>query len=552
MSVNVLEWSILNDALQRKANEIGLQKPRHAFPYFVCSKIFDIPDEEIDDLITDGPMDHGVDILYFEERSDSFVIHIMNLKYGETEKSSNRNFPGDELSKLKDFLHCLLTKNKSLQKNCHEKLYEKVKYIWSKFGPPDFEIRLYLCSNLRPLIQHERSGFDKYIENKNYIYLHEYTLEHLVQTWIRKQHQPINRLIQVVEYQRFARIDGSYRGLICTVKGSELVEAVRDPGNHERILRAAFNDNIRVFLGMKNTVNQNIFDTIVGDQRQDFWYLNNGVTIVCERFSYNDGIPSACVEIRDLQIVNGGQTTNALFEAQKINPDAVNNVFLLVKIFEADDERIKLKIAEATNTQTSIRGRDLRSNHPIQKRLEEGFLSHGYYYERKKDQHSDKSTNQKIDALRSGQLYMAFYLGEPDKAKTQSDQIFGEHFDKIFNNNITIEKLLSCVILGKILDQMKQDAKKAVRIGSHGSKKNEFIIEGTFHVLFVLGLICDRDSIKREDFPKIHDKIEEALNITREVSEPYRPVSFYKFFRSVRAKEALREAVTPMSPSLFS
>src|SRR5262249_12054816 len=149
----------------------------------------------------------------------------------------------------------------------------------------------------------------------------------------------------------------------------------------------------------------------------------------------------------DFQIVNGGQTANALFEVSKSHPDKISGVYLLVRVYETTDDLFKVSIALSTNTQTRISSRDLRSNDDIQKRLAVALEDLGYFYERKRDQHVDKPEEKRIDALRAGQTYLAYNREQPAQAKTQSDRIFDEWYSQIFNEKLTPVRLLTCVKL---------------------------------------------------------------------------------------------------------
>jgi hypothetical protein len=154
--------------------------------------------------------------------------------------------------------------------------------------------------------------------------------------------------------------------------------------------------------------------------------------------------------------------------------------------------------------------------------------------------------------VNGGQTYLAYYLSEPDKAKTQSDRIFGEFYDDIFNAAINEHKVLAAVLLGKLVDAHKDEVKGRLRSVTSKTDKDEFIIEGSLHVLFALSLICRRKGIDLEDFPRAQACIEEAVNLTRSASQDFRGTSFYKFFRSVRAKEIIEEAALGIEPDLFS
>jgi hypothetical protein len=75
-----------------------------------------------------------------------------------------------------------------------------------------------------------------------------------------------------------------------------------------RITAYMFDSNIRAFMGL-NRVNEDIRDTLTSTSNLDFWWLNNGITILAN---------SACVvaktiQIDEPQIVYGLQTSESIF-----------------------------------------------------------------------------------------------------------------------------------------------------------------------------------------------------------------------------------------------
>ena len=150
----------------------------------------------------------------------------------------------------------------------------------------------------------------------------------------------------------------------------------------------------------------------------EFWYLNNGITMTCDSFSYQPGVRAPVVALQNIQIVNGGQTSHALFEAYTEQPDRVKDVLILARIYETRAQDITSDIAEATNSQTPINTRDLHSNDDVQLKLDESFRDIGKYYERKAKQHQGKQRSKRIDAMSAGQAFLAYFLGCPEVKRT--------------------------------------------------------------------------------------------------------------------------------------
>ena len=95
-----------------------------------------------------------------------------------------------------------------------------------------------------------------------------------------------------------------------------------------------FYSNIRSYL--KSTdVNNSIVETF-RNKTTNFWYLNNGITIVCDNFK-QDKINEDIYHITTPQIVNGCQTANIIMnEYKKLDEEGKKNLqgSILVKIIK--------------------------------------------------------------------------------------------------------------------------------------------------------------------------------------------------------------------------
>lgn len=184
--------------------------------------------------------------------------------------------------------------------------------------------------------------------------------------------------IRMLEEQIFEKTDGNVRAVIGTARADEFISAFKDPRDSLQLDPSLFEENVRVYLGEQNEINKRIYDTAISNESGLFWYYNNGITIVCDSFSYQPGFRNPTIILKSPQVVNGGQTSHALFEASKVDFDALQRVRLLVKIIETKDKSLYAKVAEATNSQAPIRSRDLRSNDPVLIRLASSLEAHGW------------------------------------------------------------------------------------------------------------------------------------------------------------------------------
>ncbi len=164
--------------------------------------------------------------------------------------------------------------------------------------------------------------------------------------------------------------------------------------------------NVRSFLQVKGNVNKGIRDTL-RDEPDMFLAYNNGISVTAESVEIardENGKPSI-KRIRDMQIVNGGQTTASIFNAQNDKKSAdISKVYVQMKLSvihsnESMDEIIP-KISTYSNTQNKIQVADFSANDPFHRKIEElsritwtpaqnGLKPHNWFYERARGQYAD-------------------------------------------------------------------------------------------------------------------------------------------------------------------
>lgn len=162
--------------------------------------------------------------------------------------------------------------------------------------------------------------------------------------------------------------------------------------------------NVRCFLQARGNVNKGIRNTILNEPQMFFAY-NNGITATAQEVevSKND-FGLEIVRIKDLQIVNGGQTTASLFHTSKKEKVSLDGIFVQMKLSVIDSEQseaIVPKISEYANTQNRVNAADFFSNHPFHVRIEDfsrriwapvqlGALRETkWFYERARGQYAD-------------------------------------------------------------------------------------------------------------------------------------------------------------------
>jgi hypothetical protein len=192
--------------------------------------------------------------------------------------------------------------------------------------------------------------------------------------------------------------------------------------------------NPRCYVGLtRGGVNHAIQESMENTDLNEFSLLNNGITVICNDFSYSDrnaepGV--ATLLVTNPQIVNGGQTAFTLahlFENSDEN-DHFSNKEVLVKFITLPDGENMIdvieKISKATNNQTPVSMADRKSNDENLVQLQNYLFNiHGLLLERKRGQFYDAVQNGLVDknSIISSELLMRLllvYRGDVARARS--------------------------------------------------------------------------------------------------------------------------------------
>lgn len=227
--------------------------------------------------------------------------------------------------------------------------------------------------------------------------------------------------------------------------------------------------NVRSFLSVRGKVNKSIQSTIKNYPEMFFAY-NNGIAATATEIDTATSSEGLLItRIKDLQIVNGGQTTasiaNTLLTARKNENVDISRLYVPMKISVLEhsmSEKIIPKISEYSNSQNKVNASDFFSNHPFHIRMEEysrktAIPSVGgqqyqqyWFYERTRGQYNQgkmkfgaksaqlkqyqaRYPEKKVITMLDLARYMELYEGAPDivsKGRQKTLQVFAEQIKK--------------------------------------------------------------------------------------------------------------------------
>lgn len=158
----------------------------------------------------------------------------------------------------------------------------------------------------------------------------------------------------------------SMRSYLIAVPGKIVADLYEKYG--ERLLE----QNVRTFLQFRGNINKGMRNTIINQPHMFFSY-NNGLSATAEevKTGKND---DRLLSARNLQIVNGGQTTAAIFTAAKNEDADISNVYVQIKLSVVSSEQVEKVvplISQYSNTQNKVSAADFFANHPFHLKIEE-------------------------------------------------------------------------------------------------------------------------------------------------------------------------------------
>lgn len=296
-----------------------------------------------------------------------------------------------------------------------------------------------------------------------------------------------------------------------------------DENNNPILKEYLFESNIRDYQN-STEVNKAIETTLKNKKSSDdFWWLNNGITILADEGSLNGSV----FTLENIQIVNGLQTSYSIFNvlsAEKNNENEDRSVFC--KIIITQEEESIDSIIKATNSQNSIPASSLRSTDNLQRDIELYLFKKDFFYDRRKNFYKNKKKprNKIISINYLAQSLTSILEMKPSKARTSPTVLTksDEDYEKIFNRHMSIEIYYYAIVLRKNVEtylkenfNIKTDIDKDI--------KNYFYL----HLLRITSslLISDKAITYNKILNLEEDKIleidnsliEEAINILKEI-----------------------------------
>ncbi|MEL6430910.1 MAG: AIPR family protein [Planctomycetota bacterium] len=432
--------------------------PGRSFSRFVATRLLQkyhgIDPPEVDDIITDGERDTGIDVLAIivndrivaDEAGVDYLLKglkRLDVDFVFIQIKSSDSFKSAEIGTFGHGVEQFFHPKNSMPSNDaigHRRALKD--YIFSKSVHMDRNPRChmyYVTAGTWGQEGEALARIDSTCET-----LRDFHLFDLVEFQVlgASELKTISReiargVVREASFERaavFPMIDGVDEAYIGLMSGAEFLKPVED--EQGRLNRSLFYDNVRDFQG-NNPVNQDISETLRTENSRDrFAILNNGVAIVAREIKRTGDT----FRISNYQIVNGCQTTHVLFQHKK---DIRTDVHVPVKLLATQNTKIITEVVKATNWQTPVLPEALESLAPFHRELEDYYLaqdpskppSQRIYYERRSKQYAfDQSikTSRVITLPAQVLSFVSMFLNEPHSRYRYYGEVLKAYQSRLF------------------------------------------------------------------------------------------------------------------------
>jgi len=355
-----------------------------AFAFFALKTLSEVDADSISDCITDDFKDNGIDALFYQKEENT--LWLVQSKW---KNDASGSFSTGEtltfISGIKDILDFEEKKDRF-----NEKIKNKEDSIIGATDNFNIKFKCIMACTSNNLSKETIDLINDFVTEMNkdgdYFEICNFRLSDAHQA-IKYEGRPINIDIDLTNWGLIEQPYQTYYGQVYAI----------DIANwwleHKEKLSSK---NIRGFKG-DTVINQKIVMTLLNNS-DDFFYLNNGITITCKSIKYKRIPPNRDHNgfiCEDISVVNGAQTVGCIGEAFKIDPEKLKNVKVMVKLVSLDTapENFGDLVTNATNTQNKVSNKDFASKDKIQIKLQKELSLEGINYYIKNYENIQKNEN---------------------------------------------------------------------------------------------------------------------------------------------------------------
>lgn len=466
---------------ERISLKLPSEKRDEAFEYFAFEQIlkdYDFSSDEIKNGSVDGRNDGGIDGFYivvnghlladletfnWPKSGAELEVWIITCKHHDTFKQAPLDSLAASIVELFDFT----IDNIDLKADYSEEILrqkENLKFAYRKVSPRLSKFSINFCyasrgnttelgdsiiSRSQQIVQMTKDAFGNCFSD-----FHFYGSSELIELFRKAP----NFSLEIP----FIEDLSSGQTYILLVRLKDYYSFIQDEGKLRRYL---FDSNVRDFMGL-NRVNEDIKATLTNDESPDFWWLNNGVTILATGAS----VIGKSIQIQDIQIVNGLQTSESIYRYFNEGGTDPKNRSVLVKVIVSKNDAVRDAIIRATNNQTTVELSSLHATDKIQRDIEDILKQNDFYYERRTNYYKNQGipTEKIIAPLYLASGFVSLILKSPAQATRLRSRFMRSEssYEKVFSTNVDLKVWPKIAFILKVTDTFLESVRPSGSAGS--------------------------------------------------------------------------------------
>lgn len=448
---------------KKPAEEQADKQLSRAFSAFALHKLLDINPQVAAGAVVDDFRDEGVDAVYYENSSETLYLVQTKLKASAQFKQEDADPFCRGIRRLLHQDFDVFNDNVKNRKVEIENALESCSHIKLIIPYTGDGVSKTASDALQALLDDEDLGDERVANTVTY-----YDAKDIVRDLLAEQaFQPLPPTI--ISLQKCGQVENpraTYYGIALL---KDLVEL------HRRHDKALYERNIRYFLGStKSEVNKAI-KTTLNDNPADFFYLNNGVTAVCnliEPKSAKNGIKK--IKVHGLSIINGAQTVASAAEFVHLHPGkSIDEAKVMLTLIKAPAEgEFGKKVTKARNHQNPVQAANFASLDETQERLRQEAAHLDFKYHYRPEVAAVAAAGAKVITLDEALRALALHQNDPRYAvwlKSELSRLSNPEsaeYQALFTTQLTGAALINAVLCHRAIRALVVDYEQKAPAGS--------------------------------------------------------------------------------------
>jgi len=439
------------DYIQDRKN---IKQDYHAFVYWFIATLYGKDERAIKYALCDGTHDKGIDAVLIDKVERT--VSVFQSKY---ERAGNKTQLKENEVKLLASVRDYFKSRKALAAATHKAnsatqrlLDEPFQALSTTSNPFTLELIFITTHKVNPAVEPLLRDTFQFTPDQFRVFCYDSVLAIMADK--SRDFLPANAPYNLP----FKSTDGAivrtskYNSWILTVDANALRDMAINYPDH-----LLFRKNVRDFISKRSETNRRMMETLKdSDEQRNFWFYNNGITILCNSASLN--MEQKYIHLLDPEVINGCQTVVTI---RKFKEESSAEV--LVRVVASQDQGFMDSMILYQNSSNPVLKRDLKSNDPVQVRLHHEFFKRGWFYEVKRGQDFETRANEDrnirdqcrfegISSSEVAKVLSAVKLHPSIAASKGDDYFFGEAYQDIFTPDLSTFNCLAPLLLKWVIN----------------------------------------------------------------------------------------------------